>query len=267
MGAEGVGCACQHAKGEGDPAVAIERSDVRVLRALVTEEPIAEPLFAIAEGSGGPARVFSCGPGGCTPDPQVRGPEVISVARYRAQTDGTLLLVGEDTVPLEKSVARAMATPLGKRDNACVPWLRTVRDPKRFGACMKVAQELGPIDDAAKVFRIFQHELGELEDQEVFAVLMLDTQLYARGRSVIHRGTRDRAEVSIPDTLRLPVYEGATSIIIVHNHPSGRVQPSDSDKALTKSLKHACDVVRIPLMDHVIIGRDKYYSFADHGLL
>ncbi len=59
----------------------------------------------------------------------------------------------------------------------------------------------------------------------------------------------------------------AAAVILVHNHPSGHAQPSAGDRALTEELVQAGDLLRIPLLDHVIIGRRDHYSFADHGLI
>lgn len=59
----------------------------------------------------------------------------------------------------------------------------------------------------------------------------------------------------------------AAAAILVHNHPSGHPEPSAGDRALTEELVLAGDLLRIPLVDHVIIGRRDHYSFADHGLI
>jgi DNA repair protein RadC len=59
----------------------------------------------------------------------------------------------------------------------------------------------------------------------------------------------------------------AAAIILVHNHPSGHPQPSSGDRALTEELVLAGDLLRMPLLDHVIIGRREHFSFADHGLI
>jgi len=59
----------------------------------------------------------------------------------------------------------------------------------------------------------------------------------------------------------------AAAAILVHNHPSGHAHPSAGDRALTEELVHAGDLLRIPLLDHVIIGGRDHYSFADHGLI
>lgn len=60
---------------------------------------------------------------------------------------------------------------------------------------------------------------------------------------------------------------GASGIILFHNHPSGNLLPSEQDKVLTKRMKEICNIMEINLLDHLILGLDKYYSFADEGIL
>ena len=57
----------------------------------------------------------------------------------------------------------------------------------------------------------------------------------------------------------------ATSIAIIHNHPSGNLKPSKADISITDKLKKACEVLDIKLLDHIIISKNDYYSFADNG--
>ena len=59
----------------------------------------------------------------------------------------------------------------------------------------------------------------------------------------------------------------ACSMIICHNHPSGNLKPSESDLKITKQLKEAGRTLEIPVLDHLIVGEEKYYSFADNGLM
>jgi len=59
----------------------------------------------------------------------------------------------------------------------------------------------------------------------------------------------------------------ASSIILCHNHPSGNLIPSEADKEITKKIKEAGKFMDIPVLDHLIIGNDAYFSFADEGLI
>ena len=65
----------------------------------------------------------------------------------------------------------------------------------------------------------------------------------------------------------LAVRELATSVILVHNHPSDRTNPSDSDKETTKKIKKALSYVDIKVLDHLIISPNEYFSLAENGLI
>jgi DNA repair protein RadC len=67
--------------------------------------------------------------------------------------------------------------------------------------------------------------------------------------------------------IRSALINNASSIIVCHNHPSGDPHPSEADKEITRILVNACEMVGIPVLDHVIIGKKEHYSFADEGLM
>ncbi len=66
---------------------------------------------------------------------------------------------------------------------------------------------------------------------------------------------------------RLCIKMNAVGLILAHNHPSGNIQPSESDRNLTRKLKSAGNVLDIPVVDHLILTSEEYFSFADEGLL
>lgn len=59
----------------------------------------------------------------------------------------------------------------------------------------------------------------------------------------------------------------ASAIVLIHNHPSGNLQPSEPDNRITRQLRKACHLLHLVLLDHLIISKDGYYSFADNGTL
>lgn len=215
---------------------------------------VGEPLFAVAEG--GEDRVACCGEE-CAGEIQAGQPQSVRFDRYAVSEDGGYELRDSVEDPLPQKLQDIFTS----RGPACLPWVRIQRDPNRFRACLERARNIGPIDDSAAVFKLVGPYL-EKQDQEVFLAILLDSQLQVRGVSEIARGSRDRTTVSIPDTLRVALVDGATSMIVVHNHPSGQVKPSEADRQLTQALKEASKKVGIDLLDHVIIGDRKYYSFA-----
>ena len=65
----------------------------------------------------------------------------------------------------------------------------------------------------------------------------------------------------------LALQAGAAALIFAHNHPSGQVEPSTEDKRVTKRLREAGKLLRIEVLDHIILGKDEYFSFAEQGLM
>jgi DNA repair protein RadC len=66
---------------------------------------------------------------------------------------------------------------------------------------------------------------------------------------------------------KIALENNASAIILCHNHPSGNIQPSDADIKLTHKLKNAGEMLDLQVLDHIILGDEKYYSFADEGTL
>jgi DNA repair protein RadC len=83
----------------------------------------------------------------------------------------------------------------------------------------------------------------------------------------LSEGSLTASPVSVRDIVARANRHHAAAAILVHNHPSGHAQPSAGDRALTEELVQAGDLLRLPLLDHVIVGRQDHYSFADHGLI
>lgn len=80
-------------------------------------------------------------------------------------------------------------------------------------------------------------------------------------------GSVDHAAVDLREVFARAVGEKASGVILAHNHPEGKVAPSDADRELTRRIRAAGDVVGIPLLDHVVFDRKDYFSFVEHGLL
>jgi DNA repair protein RadC len=86
-------------------------------------------------------------------------------------------------------------------------------------------------------------------------------------QETLTEGSVTESPVYPRDILQRANRHHAAAVILVHNHPSGHPQPSAGDRVLTQELVLAGELLRIPLVDHVIIGRREHYSFADHGLI
>ncbi len=104
-----------------------------------------------------------------------------------------------------------------------------------------------------------------IEYQEEVKIILLNRSNIVLGIYEMSRGGITGSVVDIRIILGVALKCSASSIIMVHNHPSGKLIPSDSDKSITKKLKEACDLLDVSLLDHLIISKDGYYSFADEG--
>lgn len=116
-----------------------------------------------------------------------------------------------------------------------------------------------PIDSPAAAAAALSHELM-WQTQERFAVLMLDVKHRPIGTRVITIGTATETLAHPRDIFREVIRQGATRIIVAHNHPSGNVEPSPEDIALTRQLLEGSKFLGIPLLDHVILGNGDHQS-------
>lgn len=105
------------------------------------------------------------------------------------------------------------------------------------------------------------------EQQEVFAVLCLDSQLRKLSFKKLFYGSTNYCNISINQLLRYSIQKQASFIVIAHNHPKGLAQPSDEDQQLTLEILKACQLVEIQLLDHIIVAATQNYSFAEHAQL
>lgn len=107
--------------------------------------------------------------------------------------------------------------------------------------------------------------LDIIELQEETKVLLLNRANIVIGIFSLSRGGITSCVVDIKLILSVALKSIANSIILIHNHPSGNLVPSQSDIDLTTRLKNACNAVELSLLDHLIITKKDYYSFMDNG--
>ncbi len=103
--------------------------------------------------------------------------------------------------------------------------------------------------------------------REQFVAVLLDTKLRILREVQIATGSLSEAVVHPREVFRPAVRDSASKVIFVHNHPSGDPEPSEQDRVLTARLCQAGALVGIDVLDHMIIGRDSYYSFMEQGLI
>lgn len=122
------------------------------------------------------------------------------------------------------------------------------------------------LGDSQEVFDYLYHTMRDL-DQEVFKVLMLDGQNQIIEIVDVFKGTITTSNIYPREIIKLALNCGATAVIFAHNHPSGEPAPSKQDKEITRDLVFACRYAGIRVWEHVIVGDNRYFSFADEGVI
>ena len=125
------------------------------------------------------------------------------------------------------------------------------------------------LENSRKSFELMldQWQHNTIEMQEEVKVILLNRTNKVLGIYSLAKGGITACVVDVRIILSVALKTLATGIIMVHNHPSGNLKPSQDDLNITKKLKEACNILDIALLDHLIITKDDYFRFADEGLL
>ncbi len=121
------------------------------------------------------------------------------------------------------------------------------------------------ISSSRDVFEIMQPIIGELPHEE-FWVVYLNNSNKVIYKSQLSKGGMTGTVVDVRLIFKMALEQGAVSIILTHNHPSGKLQASEADKQITTKLKIAGDQLDIKVLDHIIITELGYFSFQDEGI-
>jgi len=125
--------------------------------------------------------------------------------------------------------------------------------------------ELQKITSSKAVFEIMQPMIGELPHEE-FWVLYLNNSNKVIYKSQLSKGGITGTVVDVRLIFKTALEHNATSVILSHNHPSGKLKASDADREITEKLKLAGEQLDIRVLDHVIITETAYFSFQDEGI-
>ncbi len=117
-----------------------------------------------------------------------------------------------------------------------------------------------------EIFDYLYHSMRDLK-KEVFKVIYLNSQNQIIETADLFEGTVSSSSISPREVIESAIKNNAASLIFAHNHPSGSADPSKSDKELTRDLVYAGSIIQIKVLDHIIIGNDRYFSFAGEGLI
>ena len=124
----------------------------------------------------------------------------------------------------------------------------------------------GPINRPEAVTDMVK-PIFNMADREVVAVISLDARLFPVAFEVVAVGGIASCIVDVSNIFKHAILCNAAHVLCVHNHPSGDSSPSTEDLQITKRIKLAGDLLGISLTDHIIIGKDTYYSFKEQGNL
>ncbi len=199
-------------------------------------------------------------------------PELIALVIGQGTRGRSSLTLAHDALArADGSLRRLSDRPLATL--AAVPGLGAVRATAIHAAlelgrrfALETQDEAAPLRAPRDVWRAYAARLEDLPVEE-FHVAILDAQHRLERDVCVTRGILNSSLVHPREVFREAIAERAAAIILVHNHPSGDPTPSPDDRAVTEQLVAAGRLLDIPVHDHVIVGRGRYVSFAEAGLL
>ena len=130
----------------------------------------------------------------------------------------------------------------------------------------EMPEERPDLGTATLVYHHMHPVMQDFDTEEFWALYLNQNFRLIKKKCIAHGGIAE-VPVDVRLVMREAVVCNATVLVVCHNHPSGSLTPSKSDDALTKSLKNACDVMRIRFLDHVIITDGQYFSYHESGKL
>ncbi|MCC7522001.1 MAG: DNA repair protein RadC [Flavobacteriaceae bacterium] len=131
---------------------------------------------------------------------------------------------------------------------------------------LEEALELPKVTDSRTVYELLQPLMGDLNHEE-FWIVYLNQSNKIVGKWLASKGGITSTMVDVRLVLKKALELMATGLILSHNHPSGKREPSQSDKDLTRKMIDAAKVMDIQVLDHLIVTEKSYFSFADEGIL
>ena len=121
-----------------------------------------------------------------------------------------------------------------------------------------------PLNNSRDLFEFLYHRMRD-KQREHFRAIYLDAKNRVIATETLFKGTLTASSVYPREVVRAALKNQAAALIFAHNHPSGDPQPSADDIAVTRRLIFACRVTNITVHEHLIIGNNRYFSFADQG--
>lgn len=172
--------------------------------------------------------------------------------------------VKENLIELSKLGVRELEKFKGIGKAKAVVIIAAMELGKRRNEAVVIAKE--KISNSKDAFEIFRSTMGD-QPYEEFWIILLNKANKVIQKCSISEGGISGTVVDPKKIFKIVLDHHASSIILGHNHPSGNVQPSEADHKITHKLKDAGMMLDVAVLDHLIIGDDKYFSFADEGVL
>ncbi|MDR3651783.1 MAG: DNA repair protein RadC [Paludibacter sp.] len=120
------------------------------------------------------------------------------------------------------------------------------------------------VTSSLDLFDLFEPQLVDLPHEEFWIGLLNGANKVIEIKRLTQGGSRQTV-VDVPMLLKLALEKSAQAVVVAHNHPSGQNRPSHEDDVITRRIKGGCEAIGITLLDHIIIAKGQYYSFADEG--
>jgi DNA repair protein RadC len=121
-----------------------------------------------------------------------------------------------------------------------------------------------PLNNSRELFDYLYYSMRD-KQRERFKVILLDAKNRVIVSKTLFKGTLTASSVYPREIVRTALNHQAAAVIFAHNHPSGDPKPSKEDFAITRQLIFACRVMGITVHEHIVIGNNQYFSFADQG--
>ncbi|MEX5284595.1 DNA repair protein RadC [Selenomonas sputigena] len=199
--------------------------------------------------------------------------ELLAVLLRTGVREGSVLRVAEEVLTLYREKGILAIAQMGARELSAIKGVGPAK-----AATILAAVELGrrlAMKEAAR--RMIVHGPADaahyamprlrFESKEHFAVLLLNTKNHVLAMPVISVGTLSASIVHPREVFQAAISHAAASMILVHNHPSGDPTPSSEDIAVTRRMVEAGKVMDIPVLDHIILGDDKFISLKEKGMI
>ena len=199
--------------------------------------------------------------------------ELLAVLLRTGVKDDSVLHVAEKVLALYKERGLAAITQMSARELASVKGVGLAKAATILAAvelgrrlALKAAEQQtivhGPADAASYVMPRFR-----FERREHFAVLLLNAKNHILGLKTISVGTLTSSIADPREVFQAAIEGAAAGVILVHNHPSGDPTPSAEDFALTRRMVKAGKIMNIPVLDHIVLGYDKFISLKEEGMI